>query len=67
MAGERGTHTQPTGMVTIEFTTYEDETVGMDRSKLVHVIRQRDVDGVITVWRMVQHTYEQKVGAKGKP
>ena len=29
MAGERGTHTQPTGMMTIEVTTFEEERVWM--------------------------------------
>ena len=28
--------------------------------------RERDVDGVVTVWRMVQHIDKQEVGAEEK-
>ena len=40
MAGERGTNTKSTCMVTIEISTYEKEIVGMSGFKLVHVILQ---------------------------
>ncbi len=67
MAGERGTHTKPAGMKTVEVATYEEERVGMSGQKLVLVVRQRNVNGIITVWWTVQNTYEQKVGAERKP
>ena len=67
MAGERGTHTQPTGMMTDEVTTYKEERVGMRGSKLVHVFGEQDVNGVITVLWMVQHTFIHEVGVEWKP
>ena len=67
MTGERGIHTQPSGMMTIEITTYEEERVGMRGHKLVHVFGSRGVNGVITVWWTVQHTYKHEVGVEGKP
>ena len=67
MAGERKTHTQPTGMMTDEVTTYEEETVWMRGYKLVHVIRKRDVIGVITVWWTAQHTHKHELGVEGNP
>ena len=54
-------------MMTIEVTTYEEETVGMRGLKLVHVFGERDLNGVITVWWTGQHTYKHEVGAEGKP
>ena len=50
MTGEKGTHTQPTGMMTIDISTYEEERVAMSGKKLVYVGGKRDVNGVITVW-----------------
>ena len=67
MAGERGTHTQPTGMMPIEVTTYEEERVGMRGQKVVLVLSERGVHGVINVWWMVQHTHKDEVGVEGKP
>ena len=49
-------------MMTIEVTTYEEERVWMSGLKLVHVFDERDVNGVITVWWMVQYTYKHEVG-----
>ena len=66
MAGERGSHTQPTGMTTIEVTTYEEERIGMRGQKLVHVFGERGVNKVITVWWMVQYTYKHEVGVEGR-
>ena len=66
MAGESGTHTQQTGMMTIEVTTYEEERVEMRGYKLVHVFVERDVNGVITVWWTVQYTYKHEVGVAGE-
>ena len=48
-------------MMTIEVTTFEEERVGMTRYKLIHVIRERDVNGVVTVWWTVQHTYKDEM------
>ena len=67
MAGERGTHTQPTGMMPIEVTTYEEERVVMRVQKVVLGFRERGVHGVITVWWTVQHTHKDEVGVEGKP
>ena len=67
MTGERGTHTQPTGMMEIEITADEEERVRMSRYKLVHAFCKQDVNGVITVRWTVQHTEKHEVGVEGKP
>ena len=67
MAGEGGTYTQPTGMMTIEVTTYEEERVWLSGKKLVRFFGKRDVNGVITVRWMVLCTYKHEVGVDGKP
>ena len=53
-------------MVTIEITTFGQERVGMSYEKLVRVVYERDVVGVITVERTVPHTDKQKVGVEVK-
>ena len=66
MAGERGTNTKTICMVTIEITTFGQERVGMSYEKLVRVVYERDLVGVITVERTVPHTDKQKVGVEAK-
>ena len=66
MEGERGAHTPLTGMMPIEVTAYEEESDWISRSKMVHIFGKRDVNGVITVWWTVQHTYKHEVGVEGK-
>ena len=34
--------------------------------KSLSMMSERDVNGVVTVWRTVQHTDEQEVGAEGR-
>ena len=53
-------------MVTIEITTFGQERVGMSYEKLVRVVYERDLVGVITVERTVPHTDKHKVGVEAK-
>ena len=64
MAGERGTNTQTSCMVTIKILTYEEES--LDEWLKVCPCHLREVDRVVTVGRMLQHTDKHEVGAEGK-
>ena len=67
MAGERDTTTQPSCMVTIEMITYEERESWNEWLKVCPCcLRKRDVEEVVTVQKMVQHTDEQEVGVEGK-
>ena len=66
MAGERGTNTQPIGMVTIEIAMVTIEIATSEKEREEKRDRWMNVDGVVMVRRMVQHTGEQEVGPEEK-